>query len=171
MKKSTFIATALFVASTSSAFAAPAFMSAEWAKGACDGWNASNTLSTELGGDWSGNNGGKGYKVIQMYNMSCSDAPTAELQISDKDGKAVCTYGGAVKSSDLDSSVDYVMYAKAKNWARMGSGKDGPMKAMGFGRLKFNGPKMEAMSVMGPFGAFLKLTGEVPGDLETCPSS
>ena len=167
MKKSIIFAATLAVASSTAATAAPSFMSAEWAKGACDGWNASSTLSTELGGDWAGNNGGRGYKVIQMYDMSCTDAPTAELRISDKDGKAVCTYGGAVESKDLDKSTDYIMLAKTKNWKRMGSGADGPMKAMGFGRLKFKGPKMEAMSVMGPFGAFLKLTGEVPGDY-TC---
>ena len=39
-----------------------------------------------------------------------------------------------------------------------------------FGRLKFQGPKVEAMTVMGPFEAFLKLTGEVPGtDTQACP--
>ncbi len=169
MKKLTSLAAALLVVSTSSAIAAPAFMSGEWAKGACDGWNASQTLSNELGGDWVGNNGGTGFKVIQMYNMDCAETPTAELRISDKDGKAICTYGGTVESKDLDKSRDYIMYAKAKHWKRMGEGKDGPMKAMSFGRLKFKGPKMEAMSVMGPFGAFLRLTGEVPGDLATCP--
>ena len=51
----------------------------------------------------------------------------------------------------------------------MGTGQDGAMKAMMLGRLKFKGPKGEAMKNMGPFGAFLRLTGEVPGDTNACP--
>lgn len=152
----------------SSAHAATPLMSAEWGPTACEAWNASSTLTDELV-DWVANDGGKGYKAMQVYRMDCNEAPTVELQISNKDGKAMCTYGGAVKTTELDGKVDYVMYAKTKNWKRMGTGQDGAMKAMSFGRLKFDGPKMEAMSNMGPFGAFLKLTGEVEGDTETCP--
>lgn len=150
------------------AHAATPMMSTDWGPAACDAWNANATLTDELG-DWVKNDGGKGYKAMQVYRMDCSDAPTVELQISNKDGKAMCTYGGAVKTTELDKKVDYVMYAKTKNWKRMGSGKDGAMKAMTLGRLKFNGPKMEAMSNMGPFGEFLKLTGSVESDQENCP--
>jgi putative sterol carrier protein len=154
----------------SSAQAATPMMSSDWGEAACEAWNNNVTLTDELSGEtWAANDGGKGYKIMQVYRMDCSDAPTAELQISDKDGKAMCTYGGAVKSSDLDSSVDYIMFAKTSNWERMGAGKDGAMKAMTFGRLKFNGPKMEAMSNMGPFGAFLRLTGDVESDIADCP--
>lgn len=166
--KNLLLGSALFF-SASAVQAAPALMSAEWAKGACDGWNASTTLTSELGDKWAGNNGGRGYKIIQMYNMDCSEQPTAEMRISQQDGKAMCSYGGAVQGDALDKSMDYIMFAKTKNWQRMGAGDDGPMKAMSLGRLKFKGPKMEAMSVMGPFGAFLKLTGEVPGDANACP--
>ena len=38
------------------------------------------------------------------------------------------------------------------------------------GKLKFKGPKMEAMGVMGPFDGFLALTGKVVGDKASCPS-
>ena len=150
------------------AHAATPMMSAEWGSAACDAWNANTTLINELG-EWVANDGGKGYKAMQVYRMDCSEAPTVELQISNQDGKAVCTYGGPVKTSELNKKVDYVMFAKTKNWQRMGAGQDGPMKAMSLGRLKFNGPKMEAMSNMGPFGAFLLLTGEVEADTQTCP--
>jgi len=43
------------------------------------------------------------------------------------------------------------------------------MKAMMFGRLKFAGPKVEAMSVMVRSKAFLKIPGKVPGD-KACPA-
>ena len=46
-----------------------------------------------------------------------------------------------------------------ERWTQLGNGDYGPMKAMMFGRLKFTGPKAEAMSVMTPFGEFLKLAG------------
>ena len=44
----------------------------------------------------------------------------------------------------------------------------GAMGAMMSGKLKFNGPKMEAMSVMGPFNQYLQLTGKVPGEKGAC---
>ncbi len=152
--------------------AATPLMSSEWGEAACEAWNNNVTLTEELGGEtWAENNGGKGYKIMQVYRMDCNEAPTAELQISNQDGKAICTYGGAVKSSDLDAGVDYIMFAKTSNWERMGSGKDGAMKSMTFGRLKFKGPKMEAMSNMGPFGAFLLLTGDVESSTTDCPAN
>jgi putative sterol carrier protein len=51
----------------------------------------------------------------------------------------------------------------------MGEGKYGPMKAMMLRRLKFTGPKMEAMGNMGPFTNFLLLVGTVPSDTSSCP--
>ena len=81
----------------------------------------------------------------------------------------MCIYGGAVESTELIKKHDYIMYAKTSNWARMGSGTDGPMKAMMLGRLKFKGPKWEAMKNMDPFSAFLRLTGEIESDMKSCP--
>mgnify|MGYP002067681959 CR=1 FL=1 len=44
------------------------------------------------------------------------------------------------------------------------------MGEMMSGKLKFTGQKSEAMTVMGPFGSFLELTGSVAGTKsETCP--
>jgi putative sterol carrier protein len=51
----------------------------------------------------------------------------------------------------------------------MGAGEYGPVKAMMFGRLKFKGPKPEAMTVMGPFETFLQLPGKIAGD-KACPA-
>jgi len=154
------------------AYAAPVFMSGDWAAEACKGWNADTGLTEKLKkSGWVENNKGRKHKVMQIYRIGCESSPRVELQIADKDGKAMCVYGGwaKTKAADLNKSVDYVMFATDKNWKRMGDGTDGPMKAMMFGRLKFKGPKFEAMGNMGPFGGFLRLTGTVESDRSSCP--
>lgn len=148
------------------------FMDADWAASACEQWNASSTLTEGLAGDsWAANNAGRGYKIIHLYRDKCGPGSAVELEISDKDGKAMCTYGGAVKHTELNSDVDYLMHADDDDWTCMGEGKwgCGAMGAMMTGKLKFEGPKGEAMKVMGPFGDFLLLTGKVPGDKAACP--
>lgn len=150
----------------------PVFMSAEWAKQACNAWNQDSVLTDELKkSEWVDNHGGKGYKVMQIYREECANSPRVEMHISDQDGKAMCVYGGPVKTSDLSKKHDYLMWAEDDHWSRMGIGKDGPMKAMMFGRLNFKGPKMEAMGNMGPFKNFLLLTGKVDSDRSKCPTA
>lgn len=155
---------------TTSAADKPVFMSAVWAKAACEAWNQDPILTDKLKkSGWVDNDGGKGYKVMQIYREGCETSPRVEMYISVKDGKAMCTYGGAVKSTELNKKHDYLMWAEDKHWERMGDGRDGPMKSMMFGRLNFKGPKMEAMSNMGPFGNFLRLTGKIDSDRSKCP--
>lgn len=152
------------------ASAEPVLMSADWGKAACDGWNADQVLTDELAASgWVQNDGGKGYKVMQLYRTDCSDSPTTELRIGLQDGKAMCVYGGVVESAELNGDADYVMHAETTRWQEMGAGEYGPMKAMMFGRLKFAGPKWEAMKNMGPFTNFLMLAGTVPSDTASCP--
>lgn len=151
------------------AHAAPPMMSAEWTAQACDAWNRDATLTTGLGGDWIKNDKGRGYKIVQLYRTDCGEATRTELKIVPKDGKAQCVYGGAMQTAKMDYGVDYMMHATTERWNEMGAGEYGPMKAMMFGRLKFTGPKMEAMSVMGPFEAFLRLPGKIAGD-KACPA-
>lgn len=148
---------------------APVFMSADWAKQACDAWNQDPVLTDKLKEKWVKNHGGKGHKVMQIYREGCESSPRIEMHVSEKDGKAMCVYGGAVKTTELSKKHDYLMWAEDKHWQRMGDGTDGPMKAMMFGRLNFKGPKMEAMGNMGPFGNFLKLTGKIASDRSKCP--
>ncbi|MBK5939429.1 sterol-binding protein [Halochromatium roseum] len=143
-------------------------MSNAWAKQACDAWNKSSTLTNELA-DWAKNDDDRGFKTIQMYRDKCGLGSKVELKISHKDGKAICTYGGAVTNSNPDYGVDYLMHATDENWTCMGEGKCKAAGSMMTGKLKFSGPKMEAMGVMGPFNAFLALTGSVGGDMNTCP--
>lgn len=150
--------------------AAPALMSAEWAQGACAAWNQDPRLTDELKeSGWVANDKGRGFKVMQIFRNECKDAPHAEMRIAEQDGKAKCVYGGKVETEKLDSSADYVMHADTSRWSEMGKGEYGPMRAMMFGRLQFEGPKGEAMKNMGPFGSFLLLVGKVPGDTQGCP--
>lgn len=167
--KYTTIALAALAVLASTAHAAPAMMSAEWTAQACDAWNKDATLTDGLGGDWIKNDNGRGHKIIHLYRTDCGEATKTEMRISAKDGKAMCVYGGAVESTNLELGSDYVMHATSQRWNEMGAGEYGPMKAMMFGRLKFAGPKMEAMSVMGPFEAFLRLPGKIAGD-KACPA-
>ena len=169
MKKFVFCLALLTIAANTQA--ASVFMSEQWAQEACEAWNTKEDLTKGLGGDWIGNNDGRGYKVIQIYRMDCPDSKRVELTISAVDGEARCTYGGPVNHTQLNSDVDYVMYGTDEDWVCMGEGNwgCGPMGAMMSGKLKFEGPKMEAMSVMGPFESFLLLTGQVDSDRSACP--
>ncbi|MEA3291533.1 MAG: SCP2 sterol-binding domain-containing protein [Pseudomonadota bacterium] len=152
------------------ASAEPVLLSAEWGKAACDAWNADPVLTDELAASgWVQNDGGKGYKVMQLYRTDCSNSSTTELRIGLQDGKAKCIYGGAVETGELNGDADYSMHAETSRWMEMGAGEYGPMKAMMFGRLKFAGPKWEAMKNMDPFTNFLMLTGTVASDATTCP--
>jgi putative sterol carrier protein len=148
--------------------AAP-LMSADWAAQACQYWNTNPALTTELAERWAKNDGGRGYKVVHMYRTDCGEATKVEMTISTAGGKTTCVHGGAIKHPTLNLDMDYVMHAETKRWREMGAGEYGPMRAMMFGRLKFEGPKGEAMKVMGPFEQFLLIPGKVPGD-DACPA-
>ena len=161
------LAAAVLAATGLSAHAAP-MMSAEYTAALCDAWNKTPTLTDGLAEKWIKNDKGRGYKIVQLYRTDFGEATKTEMKIVAKDGKAVCAYGGAVQSTP-DLAVDYLMHADTDKWVEMGKGEYGPMKAMMFGRLKFQGPKVEAMSVMGPFEAFLLLPGKVAGE-KSCPA-
>ncbi len=151
--------------------AAPVLMSGDWAKDACTQWNDDPVLTGKLvDSGWMKNDKGRGFKVMQVYRTDCGDKPTAEMRISLKDGKAMCVYGGGVETASLDAGADYVMKATTARWLEMGKGEYGPMAAMMFGRLGFEGPKLEAMGNMGPFSNFLLLVGKVPSDSGACPA-
>jgi putative sterol carrier protein len=149
--------------------AAPVLMSPEWTAKACEQWNRTPTLLNELAGSWIRNDGGKGHKIIHVYRSDCGEATKTELRVAPREGRAQCVYGGRAESTKLDSGVDYVMHAETKYWGEMGRGDYGPMRAMMTGALRFSGPKMEAMGVMGPFESFLLLVGKVEGEAAACP--
>jgi putative sterol carrier protein len=163
------LAAAALCGGASMASAAPVLMSAGWARDACQAWNADATLTKELqASGWVANDKKRGYKVLQVYRTDCAGSPRVELRIASKDGKALCVAGGKAEAK-LDFDVDYAMSAETARWQEMGRGEYGPMRAMMFGRLSFEGPMWEAMGNMGPFESFLLLVGKVPGEAG-CPN-
>jgi putative sterol carrier protein len=136
----------------------------------CEAWNADELMTKGLAdSEWVDNDGDKGFKIIQLYRNDCPDSPHVEMQFERQDDKAICVYAGKVENPELDRSADYEMFADTKRWIEIGNGDYGPMKAMMFGRLKFKGPKIEAMGNMGPFKNFLLLFGHFPSDPTVCP--
>jgi putative sterol carrier protein len=145
-------------------------MSVAYIEQFCDAWNDDELMTKGLAdSEWVDNDGDKGFKIIQLYRLDCPDSPHVEMQFERQDGKALCVYAGKVENPDLDRSADYEMFANTKRWIEIGNGDYGPMKAMMFGRLKFKGPKIEAMGNMGPFKNFLLLFGHFPSDTTVCP--
>ena len=170
MLKKMILLSAVTIGLTSSAMATE-FMDKTWAKNTCDAWNKNSTLISGLA-DWAKNNKDRGYKLIQIYRTQCGTKSKIQLNLVNKGGKAICVYGGKPDGKKVDTDVDYVMHANDEDWTCMGKGSFGcgAMGAMMSGKLKFTGPKGEAMTVMGPFGAFLELTGTVAGTKsKTCP--
>lgn len=158
------------VLASGSAAAAPVMMSADWAREACSAWNADATLTEKLHeSGWAGNHKKRGYKLLRVARADCAASPLAELRIEPREGRAQCVEGGAATAAALDYDVDYLMTADTRRWQEMGRGEYGPMRAMMFGRLSFDGPMGEAMRNMGPFGSFLMLVGKVPGETGSCP--
>jgi putative sterol carrier protein len=144
-------------------------MSSDWGVKACEAWNAEPVLTGELvESGWIANDKDRGHKILHVYRTDCADSPRVELRVVEQDGQAKCVYGGKVEN-EPDTDVDYIMHAKTKRWLQMGNGDYGPMWAMMSFRLKFSGPKMEAMNNMGPFKKFLLLVGQVPSSAESCP--
>ena len=147
-------------------------MSAAWAKSACEAWNAEPVLTDKLvESGWMKNNAKRGFKVMQVYRTDCNDSPRVELRVTENGGKARCVYGGKVETAKLDLTADYVMHAETARWQEMGRGEYGPMRAMMFGRLQFDGPTFEAMDNMEPFEKFLLLVGKVPASAASCPAN
>lgn len=149
--------------------AGPEMMSVDWAREACAAWNADPVLTTKLQeSGWIANDKARGYKTLQIYRSDCKESPRVELRIVSQNGKAICAASGKSEST-LDFNADYAMNAETSRWLEMGRGEYGPMRAMFFGRLSFQGPMGEAMGNMGPFESFLLLVGKVAGDAASCP--
>lgn len=165
------LATAAALSSALPAFAETA-MAPLWAKALCTAWNADPVLTGKLvETGWVRNDAGRGFKAMQVWRADCANSGRAELRIALKDDKAMCVFGGAAETRDLNGSTDYRMWADTARWREMGAGEYGPMRAMLLGRLNFDGPQLEAMGNMGPFENFLRLVGKVPGDWSSCPAA
>ncbi|MBT3236635.1 MAG: hypothetical protein HN353_11830 [Bdellovibrionales bacterium] len=142
-------------------------MTSEWAEELCEEWNYSEVLTENLD-SWMDNNLERGYKVMMMSRSDCPTSELVQLTLKRVDGLTWCTAGGA-GTANANPKADYIMTATTKNWLKMGSGEVGPAMAMITGRLKFKGPKGEAMRNMGPFKSFMLLIGAFESDASVCP--
>lgn len=147
------------------ALATPIFMDGDYGKALCEEWNKTPQLVDQLGKSesWIA----VSERKIFMYREDCTDKKQIQLTIRNENGKAKCVYGGPAK--DKREKEDFLLYAETKRWLEMGRKEYGPMKAMMFGRLKFEGPKGVAMRNMGPFEAFLDIVDNPPHDASKCP--
>jgi putative sterol carrier protein len=119
-------------------------------------FNNSSTPAELVASGWAANDGGKGYKVLQVLVKDSNVA--AEMHI-DGNGKVVAAFD-SVQTANPNFDVDYQMSATMESWADMGTGDSGPMYHMTFGGLSFKGPMGEAMGNMGPFASFLVNIGK-----------
>ena len=119
-------------------------------------YNAGPTAAELVASGWAGNDGGRGFKVIQIV-VEGTDM-TAELHL-DGTGKIVKYNRGLPTKVNFD--FDYKMTSTKDGWAEMATGKNGPMYHMTpfVGALSFEGPMKEAMGNMGPFAQFLIVIG------------
>jgi putative sterol carrier protein len=155
----------LFLSLLDSDPSANVFMGPKYAKELCEVWNKTPRLTEELGKSesWTA----VPERKIFLYREDCSPDKQIQLTIRNEGNKAVCVYGGPAK--DKRGKDDFLLYAQTKRWEEMGRGEYGPMRAVMFGRLKFEGPKGVAMKNMGPFEAFLTALGKPSYDASKCP--
>ena len=120
--------------------AAPVMMGPEWAQGMCQAWNADPELTSKLvESDWVIECKKRGFKVMQIYRADCEGSPRIELRVSEKNGKAVCVYGGKAETR-LDSDVDYLMRPIRPAGSKWAKAKTRPNVRASFQRLRFDGP-------------------------------
>ena len=109
-------------------------------------FNKSNGPSELVSSGWVENDGGKNFKIVQIFvNHSFQ---SIELHI-DKSGKII-TWINSARSVDssIDTDVDYQFFADIEDWHMIAKGENDFMYYLTVGGLTFKGPMMEAMSKM-----------------------
>jgi len=108
--------------------------------------NKSDGLSELVNSGWAENDGGKNFKIVQIFvNHSFQ---SIELHIN-KSGKII-TWIDSARSSDssINPDVDYQFFADIEDWRMISKGENDFMYHLTVGGLTFKGPMMEAMSKM-----------------------
>ena len=157
------------------------FMSPEFAKLMVDAWNSSS-LPVKLG---SKDVGGSNWintpnkytgqptsrQVIIMSRRDCPSIPRVQLTIENRDGKAVCTYGGAMKENY--EKAEWAFSPKTVQWFKFASGMWGYMQMPGI-MSGFRGPMFVARANIDNFGEFWKVAGRLAKNINaditsSCP--
>ncbi len=146
----------------------PQFMGPSFAGMICEEWNKS-TLPKRLGTEESGGNGWiseenkytgekKGVQTIVMSRRDCRSIPRTQLTIENKEGKAVCTYGGARKVDYEKSS--WAFAPETVQWYQFGTGDWGYLQMPGI-MDGFRGPMFVARANIDNFGLFWIFTARL----------
>ena len=109
-------------------------------------FNNSGCPSELIDSGWAENDGGKNFKIVQIFvNHSFQ---SIELHIN-KSGKII-TWIDSARSSDssINPDVDYQFFADIEDWRMISKGENDFMYHLTVGGLAFKGPMMEAMSKM-----------------------
>jgi hypothetical protein len=158
------------------------FMGPEFAKLMVDAWNTSSLPdklgSKSVGGsDWINTpNKYTGEKsnqqVIIMSRRDCPSIPKVQLTIENKDGRAVCTYGGPMKVNF--EKAEWAFSPKTVQWYMFAAGNWGYTQMPGI-MSGFRGPMFVARANIDNFGEFWKVAGrlakKINADINTaCPA-
>lgn len=144
------------------------FLSPEFAKLVCDAWNQSE-LPQKLGTKDAGGNNWiltenkytgevRNKQVLVMSRRDCSAIPMVQLTIENKNGKALCTYGGALTESY--EKAEWAFAPTTVQWYKFASGIWGYMQMPGIMK-GFRGPMFVARANIDNFGTFWKIVGKV----------
>jgi hypothetical protein len=145
-----------------------AFMGPEFARLMVDAWNSSS-LPVKLGSKSAGGsdwiNTPNKYtgeqtstQVIIMSRRDCQAMPKVQLTIENRDGKAVCTYGGAMKVEY--EKAEWAFSPTTVQWFKFASGSWGYMQMPGI-MSGFRGPMFVARANIDNFGEFWKVAGRL----------
>ncbi|MCX8124442.1 MAG: hypothetical protein N3F66_09785 [Spirochaetes bacterium] len=144
------------------------FLSPEFTKLVCEAWNKSE-LPQKLGTKETGGNGWiltenkytgevRNKQVLVMSRRDCDGMPKVQLTIENKNGKAVCTYGGAL--TEVYEKAEWAFAPTTVQWYKFASGIWGYMQMPGIMK-GFRGPMFVARANIDNFGTFWKIVGRV----------
>lgn len=164
--------TGIFSTTSSNAEGGLQFMGPEFAKLLCDGWNNSS-LPSKLAPKENGGNGWvternkymndafRNKQVMIISRRDCPGIAKVQLTIENKDGKALCTYGGA--QQEAYQNAEWAFAPETHHWYRFATGKWG-MFEMPKIMTGFRGIYDVAAKNLGNFGIFWKVAGKIAKD-------
>lgn len=143
------------------------FLSPEFTKFVCDEWNKSE-LTQKLGTKAVGGNDWiltknkytgqvRNKQVFAMSRRDCDSMPKVQLTIENKDGRAICTYGGAL--IEEYKTAEWAFAPTTVQWYKFASGVWGYMQMPGIMK-GFRGPMFVARANIDNFGIFWKVVGK-----------
>jgi len=120
----------------------------------CKAWNNS-TLPNKLGekgSNWINKGKKKGTQTMVFWVKNCK-TKKVQLTVENKDGKAICTYGGIAKTT----KPDWKIYPPSYKWFKCATGVNPMWQLLG----NFSGSMGVAMKNMGNFKVFFKVVGKL----------